>query len=352
MDPIHTVYKTAQNLIRGLKFNLKNLNILVSGAGSGVGQSIIRSLKISKLKINLYSCDINEVYKNIYNVKKFFLIPKVEEKNSKKKILSIFKKNKIDIFFCGSEFEISYFAKNKNYFELNSSVKICVSREKTIKIANDKYLTYEFLKKNKLPYPKTSLIKKKCEFYLKKFKFPFILKDRFGTSSRNVFIIKNIKEFKFYLSLIKKPIIQEYLKFDSITNKKNYSLNEYTCSFFSDLNGKRMGIFIAERSLRNGHSWVINHQKPYPKKLKDLITKISNKIDNIGSFNIQLIKTKKEYIPFEFNSRFSGTTSVRASFGFNEPEMFILQIIKNNNKKITQKTRNGKIIRYIDEIEI
>ena len=33
--------------------------------------------------------------------------------------------------------------------------------------------------------------------------------------------------------------------------------------------------------------------------------------------------SKRGPIPFEFNSRFSGTTSIRAYFGFNEPLMFL-----------------------------
>ena len=58
---------------------------------------------------------------------------------------------------------------------------------------------------------------------------------------------------------------------------------------------------------------------------------------------------KKGPVPFEFNARFSGTTSIRSHYGFNEPEMFI-----NNfylGKKIKKpKIRNGIAFRYIDEI--
>lgn len=328
---------------------MKKINVLVSGAGSGVGQSIIRSLKISKLNLNIFSCDIDNIYSKIYNPKKFFLIPKVESSNSKFKILSILKNKSIDIFFCGSEYEILFFSKNKKYFEDRSKTRICVSNLDTIKIANDKYLTYQFLKKNKLPYPKTSLINHKNSFfYLKKYKFPFILKNRFGTSAKNVYKVNNLREFNFFLNYLKNPIIQEFLVFHNPKNKKIY--NEFTCSFFSGLNGEKLGIFIAERLLRNGTSWVIKHKRPYPKRLVQIIDKISENIDNIGSFNIQLIKTKKDYIPFEFNSRFSGTTSVRALFGFNEPEMFIKNLIKKDIK--IKKIKDGEVIRYIDEIEI
>ena len=39
-------------------------------------------------------------------------------------------------------------------------------------------------------------------------------------------------------------------------------------------------------------------------------------------FNIQLQDSKRGPIAFEFNSRFSGTTAIRANYNFNEPEMF------------------------------
>ena len=81
-----------------------------------------------------------------------------------------------------------------------------------------------------------------------------------------------------------------------------------------------------------------------------LIKLISSKLNNVGSFNIQLINTKKGPIPFEFNSRFSGTTSIRSSFGFNEPDFFIKNYFLNQD--ISQKNIKiikGKAFRYIAE---
>ena len=63
---------------------MKKINVLVSGAGNGVGQSIIRSLRLSKLKLNIFTCDINLfLFKNLQS-KKYILFPKVETLNSHK----------------------------------------------------------------------------------------------------------------------------------------------------------------------------------------------------------------------------------------------------------------------------
>ena len=69
-----------------------------------------------------------------------------------------------------------------------------------------------------------------------------------------------------------------------------------------------------------------------------------------GANGVILITTKKGPIPYEFNSRFSGTTSIRSSFGFNEPDFFIKNYFLNQD--ISQKNIKiikGKAFRYIAE---
>ena len=330
---------------------MKKINILITGAGSGVGQSIIRSLIYSKIKknLNLFISDITNFNPYpIYGLK-YLKIPKVENKNSKKILKKIIIKNKINIVFIGSEYEIGFFQKNKQFFEKLKNLKVCVSNLQTISLSNDKFKTYEFLKKHNLPYPKTLKINQSTSFnsITKKIKKPFILKNRFGTSSRNVFEINNLIQFKTHLKSIKYPLVQE--KLIPCSSHRFKEKEEFTCSFFTLKNKDTLGPFVARRILKFGTSWVIDVNNSKSEIIK-LIKKISKKIDNLGSFNIQLINTKKGPTPFEFNSRFSGTTSISSKFGFNEPEFFIKDnFLKNklSSKKI--KIKNGNVLRYIAE---
>ena len=327
---------------------MKKVNILITGAGSGVGQSIIRSLNYSSLKKNLRITISDITKENPYPVYqlKYIKFPKVEIKNSKPKIIEILKKNKINILFIGSEYEVLFFSKNKNFFEKKvKDLSICVSDIKTIKISDDKYLSSNFLKENDLPYPKTFKVKKniRIDDLKKKIKTPFILKNRFGTSSKSVYEIKNFNELKSLIKLIKFPIIQEKL---IPVNSDKY--NEFTCSFFTQNNGDILGPFLARRSLKFGTSWQIKSEQKN-KEVKNLVNKISKKINKLGSFNIQLINTKKGPIPFEFNARFSGTTSVRAKMGFNEPEFFIKNYLSKKIQNNSLKIKNGISFRYISE---
>ena len=56
-------------------------------------------------------------------------------------------------------------------------------------------------------------------------------------------------------------------------------------------------------------------------------------------------------IPFELNARFSGTTAVRAYFGFNEPEMAIINFFHKMEVK-QPKVRKGVAMRYHEEVFI
>ena len=70
-----------------------------------------------------------------------------------------------------------FFQKTKITLKKKQKVLICISDNKIIKIGNDKFETIKFLKRNKIPYPKTFIPKvKNLKNTTKLIKFPLILK--------------------------------------------------------------------------------------------------------------------------------------------------------------------------------
>ena len=131
------------------------IKILVTGVGGGVGQSIMKALRISKLPIRIIAADINPLNAGLYRSDKAIIVPRVENKNALSWYIKNLNKHKIDILMVGSEYDLLFFSKNKEIIEKNTSCKICVSSIETVKISEDKFLTQEFLKKNQFPYLKT-----------------------------------------------------------------------------------------------------------------------------------------------------------------------------------------------------
>ena len=97
----------------------------------------------------------------------------------------------------GSEYDLVFFSRHAKKIKKKLIVK-CVSNLKTINTFNDIFNS-NIPKNNKLPFLKTynSKTLKDAIKNSKKLKYPFILKGRLETSSRNVFfLIKNYFDLK------------------------------------------------------------------------------------------------------------------------------------------------------------
>ena len=319
---------------------IKRINILVTGAGSSVGQGIYKSLEQSSIKKKLFFGDISPINSGLYFSKFPIIIPKVEENNALNKIINIIKKNKIHVIFIGSEYEIEFFSKNKKKIFDKTKAKVCVLESEIIKLSNDKFLTYEFCKKNNITTPKTVLgskIKKKKD----KIKFPLLLKPKKGTSSRGFKFIKNKEE----LILQKKHFSNDYVFQEFIKNTD--TLNELTCSAYVDKNKNIYGPIILKRKIKYGMTWIAKNH--FDTKLKKIIFKILRKLDLSGVINLQFMMKNRKYYLIELNGRFSSSTYLRTIYGFNEAEYFLNEEILN--KKLNRiKLKKGIVMRYVNEI--
>ena len=110
-----------------------------------------------------------------------------------------------------------------------------------------------------------------------------------------------------------------------------------------------MGPFTARRTLRGGNSWLIEVDRF--RQFDRLLLDIGHLLPGVGSLNVQLRDGPRGPIPFEVNARFSGTTAVRAHFGFNEPEMFLKTWVLGEPCP-EPAIRKGIAMRYLEEVFI
>jgi carbamoyl-phosphate synthase large subunit len=325
---------------------MKPVRVLVTGAGSGVGQGIIKSLRISNYPITIISSDISPFNSALYRTDEAIIIPKVEDSGALELIVALINENNINIVMVGSEFDLMFFSKNKNTIHNKTGAQVIVSNPNVVAIANDKWLTAEFLRENDLPYAE-SFISNNIDSVVDKatdWGFPIVVKARTGTSSHDVFIINNTDNLVKKWVDISSPMLQRAI--DIPSSELN---NEYTCSLFKTSKEKILGPFIARRTLRGGTSWLIEAGKF--SGIEPILLRIGSMLDFEGSLNIQLMVGTEGPVPFEINARFSGTTAVRAHFGFNEPELAI-QSFFYGEEPINPLIRSGIAMRYHEEVFI
>jgi carbamoyl-phosphate synthase large subunit len=322
----------------------RSCRVLVTGAGSGVGQGIVKALRISGLPLTVVAADIAPMNAALYRADEAVIIPRVEQPGALEGIIELLLQNRIDVVMIGSEFDLEFFSVNKAEIESRSGSLVIVAPPTTVAIANDKWLTTEFLRENGLPYAQAYLPENKDDALLlaEQWGYPIVVKTRRGTSSRHVHVVKDRVSLNKLFPDIPTPMLQR------VINVPTSELgSEYTCSVFKTGDGTMIGPFTARRTLRGGTSWHIE-VAPF-EALHATLLAISDRLDFVGSLNIQLMLAEGGAIPFELNSRFSGTTAVRAHFGFNEPAMALCSFFYNETV-LSPLVRTGVVMRYHEEV--
>lgn len=312
------------------------INVLVTGAGAGIGQSIIKSVRLSRLKTRLIAVDNSHLSAGLYRADAAYLVPLAREKKYIKKIIEISKQEKINIIFPGTDVELKALALNKKKIESAAHAQVIISSPKTVSIADDKWQTVNFLKNNGLPYPK-SWLGAIGDDVSGDAKFPLVVKPRVGARSIGFSIINSPRELENKIRSIKNPIIQEYLPQND---------REYTCGAFF-YKGQSYGVITAKRWLRNGDTYkaIFKHDK----ELEKFIARVGKKLNISGPCNFQLRKTQKGPTIFEINSRFSGTSGAASFLGFNVANALMQTVcLGRPPKKLSFK--EAYMFRYWNEV--
>lgn len=281
------------------------IKVLVTGMGGGVGQGIVKSLKlIDDLDIYIVTADMSELASGLYGGDYSYLVPAASDESYFDKIKLICASQNIDFYFPGTDVELIKCSKYSKELKESLGVEIIISPTNVIEIADDKYKTINFLKENGFHYPETFFPN---EVDWDQIKFPLIIKPKVGCRSIGVHLVNNKNEAENAISSLEDPIVQEYI--DGF---------EYTCTvaIYNDVVSE---VLCLRRDLRSGDTF-----RAFPVKsdvIETYVKEIAIKIGISGSCNFQLRLTNSG-IPklFEINSRFSGTTPFCSYLGFNSVE--------------------------------
>jgi carbamoyl-phosphate synthase large subunit len=326
-----------------------NSNVLVTGAGSILGQGIIKSLKLANnqhsgsVKYRIFSADMSPQAAGLYRCYKAFLIPAPSSDEYAEQIIQICKENDIDAVFVGTDEELMPLAALKDRIEKESDATLITNPENVIKIASDKWATYEYLEKNKIPCAKSVLPEDSHEF-IGEFGFPIVVKPREGHGSLHFYIVNNYDELKQVISFIEmvgwRPILQEYLEGN----------NEFTSGITIDKSGKKVMSTISMRKIiKNGQTYkaFIDDFDPVRRSAQE----VARKIGANGAINIQAKMVDDKHKVFEINARFSATCPLRAVAGINEPDIVYRNVLLDEEIKI-DSYQKLVCMRYWNEVYV
>lgn len=348
---------------------MKSINVMVTGVGGGgVGEQILKCLKLSRLDYHIVGCDMNRTSKGLREVDKAYIVPRATDDNYIECVLRLCKENDIKVLFYGSEPELKVFSKHRDEFE-SAGVYIPLNSEELIDTCMDKKRTMDFLQKRGFSVQKYWEID--SEEGLKNIDiFPIVLKPSVGGGgSVNTFIAQNVYELetfgKYLLGMYDKFLAQEYV---------GDAEHEYTVGVICNEKGKYLNSIAVKKSILSGLSNKIRiPNKTGRKELGDVLAissgisqgeigrfpevtepsrVIAETLGTTASINIQCrIHNGRMYV-FEINPRISGTASLRAMVGYNEPEMLIREKILGEELEENFEYESGIIVRGLCEVYI
>ena len=321
---------------------MDKINILVIGVGGNVGQGILRALKMSALNYRVIGACISSESIGLFMCDTAYICPLANDETFISWLTEVCNREKVDVVLSGVEEVLDTIACNYELLEENTPSKFICSSYQHIQIGKDKFLTCEWLKQNKCNYPAYALSENSDELKKigKEYGYPLIAKPRSGKGSAGLIIINNEYELM-KINSKNNYIVQQYLGDND---------SEFTVGCYSNLKGKFEEMIILKRELKYGTTCmaeVVENKVIYSESLK-----ICKAFMPFGPLNIQLRLHDNNPVCFEINVRFSGTTPMRAHFGFNDVERAIKQAVLGNDIESNFKISVGKAYRYWDEIYI
>lgn len=305
----------------------KTYNVAISCVGSGIGQSVINSISLSKLPIKTFGLDVSHTAFGLYDCDVFLPTPAVSHKDYVSIVIATCVAHKIDLIIPCIDEEVQLFAQHIAVFT-KAGVKVLVAEESLVAMCRDKAAMSRVLNPI-VPIFVASYDKRSFTIALLngEVHFPVIAKPRSGSASTGIQIISNVEDFK---SLNEQMIIQElaiphkndldYAFFKQQLEKNiNPQVSEISVQIVADQEGNLIGQMMSFNKLKNGVPIEI-----FPYENEAILQEVSQLYPFLkelgwkGPLNLQGRLTDNGFKIFEMNARFTGITGLRACMGFNE----------------------------------
>lgn len=319
-----------------------NLNVLVLGVGGNVSMGILKALRGADFDLRIVGACVSESSLGLFQSDVAYISPYANEKEFIPWVIDVCQKEEINVIYSGVEENVYALQQNIETLKKSTNAVFVASDVEVLNIGADKLSTANWLKENSLNYPKTANceVAKEVSDLIQECGFPLILKPRIGKGSIGIKKVNSSSDLE--AVNLEGYCLQEYVGDES---------SEYTCATYTNKEGGLEDIMIFRRELKYGTTFyaeIIQNEV-----IKEECKKICNALNPRGPLNIQLRLHNGKPICFELNIRFSGTSAIRAHFGYNDVAALVNEYVFNKPAAdYLNPQAEGKAYRYFEEMFI
>ncbi len=292
----------------------RQVRILFTCAGRRVEliQAFLRAGRSLGLSVIAQAADTEAHYAAGCLVGKSHCVPPIASPNYVPKLLSIVRREKIDLLVPLLDIELLKLAEARNAFG-KAGCGVIISSPQVVRTCRDKLATFAFLTQHGIDTPATwpakTMLKKA------RHKFPYFLKPQKGSASKGNFILRNKTDLLALVSHVPEAIVQEYV--EGV---------EYTLDVYSGFDGNPRCVVPRRRlEVRGGE---VTRAITYRDEgiMQTGLRVVEALGECVGVITIQLIVTPRGRIRvIEINPRFGGGVPLAIQAGADFPKWLLME---------------------------
>ena len=316
-----------------------NILILSAGTRNKIVQYFKKELNGKGLVV---ATDCSKLAPAIYEADKYYIVPRIDDKDYLNCILDICIKEKINGLISLIDPELSLISENIVKFK-EIGVTPIISEHKNVEMCFNKYKMYQFLVENGIRTAKTYIDKN--EFYkdLEKenMKFPVFVKPIEGSASININKVYNRDELELLWKKENNLLIQQFLDGE-----------EFGADVYIDMISNEISAIFTKKKIKMRAGETDKSVSIKDEKLFSIIKDFVKKAEFKGIIDIDIFKVNGEYYISEVNPRFGGGYPHAYESKVNIPKMIINNLEgKINNEQIGDYEKDIYMMKY-NEVKI
>lgn len=309
------------------------ISIGITGAGGGVGQAILRALRLGSLPARLVAMDATARSAGLYWADAAHLVPLACHRDAfVRRLLEIIGRESIDVLIPGLDPELMVVAEERARLE-DAGCRVIVGSSAAVRLCRDKLAMSRYGEEHGLPFV-SSLTMSEAHRGIETLVFPVIVKPRGGAASIGVQLVSGADELLRLpesAELIVQPYLPPVATEDAelaLPNGRPPQIEEISAQFIVGAHGDILGAFVSENRLKEGVPIeVFPTAEPHYREQGLRIAENFAALGLRGPLNLQGRMTSAGIRFFEANARFTGITGVRTAMGFREVEAVLHSLV-------------------------
>ena len=316
--------------------------VLVTGVGDTVGQALVKAARQSALPCRVLGTDCDPFAVGLQWADLDFVVPHCARPDAYLlEMRRICASQGVQLILPGSEAELALLSRNAGALRAETGAVVVASAPEVLRIGMDKWATCQFLERTGLNFPRYARadVPKEIERLIEQVGYPLLAKPCRGTGARGLVRIEARADLESVCAAGAGMVVQEYLQPDD---------EEYSVEIFTLKDGRQAGAISYRRAqLIAGDTYKA--QVLPNDAVESEARAVARALGAAGPCNVQLRLTSRGPVTFEINPRFSGGVSMRAHFGYNEVEMAIRDLVRDEPVP-PPKITSGRALRFWEEM--